>query len=120
MIKLERIEDFALFLFLHVGRVDGSLHPNERDAILEKMAEIFPGDAYINEKLSTMEKEYSAMGYSSSENLLKDSLSSFSTIDSITKNKIHQGLYAVINANGRVSEEETQALRFFKGWLTAS
>lgn len=116
--NLEQIEDFTLFLFLHLGRVDGSLHPNERDTILEKMAEIFPGKSDLNESLTEMEKEYSALGYVNSEDLLKNSLAKFSQLASNTKSKIHQALYDIINANGRVSEEETKTLQFLKTWLT--
>lgn len=119
MNELENFEDFTLLLLLHMGHVDGSLHPNERDAILERMRELFPGYALLNEKLAEMELRYGKLGHSRAEDLLKLRLPKFSDIDPIKKKEIYTALFDIINANGRVNEEETQTLKVFKSWLTS-
>ena len=119
MNELENFEDFTLFLLLHMGHVDGSLHPNEKDTILERMRELFPGYALLNEKLVEMELRYGKLGYTRAEELLKLSLPKFSDIDPIKKKEIYAALFDIINANGRVNEEETNTLKVFKVWFTA-
>jgi hypothetical protein len=119
MIEINQLQDFTLLLFLHFGRVDGSLHPNEKDVILEKMAEIFPGESFWEERLIEMDKEYNLLGIANSEDLLRSHLPKFGSAPATTKNSIHVALYDIINANGRVSEEETTALHVFKDWLTS-
>ena len=119
MNELENLEDFTLFLLLHIGHVDGSLHPNEKDTILERMRELFPGYALLNEKLREMELMYGKLGHSRAEDLLKLRLPKFSDIDPIKKKEIYAAFFDIINANGRVNEEETHTLQVFKGWFTA-
>ena len=119
MNELENLEDFTLFLLLHMGHVDGSLHPNEKDTILERMRELFPGYTLLNEKLAEMELMYGKLSFGRAEELLKISLSKFFHIDPAKKKEIYAALFDIINANGRVNEEETQTLQLFKGWLTS-
>ena len=118
MNALENIESFALFLFLHMARVDGSLHPNERDTILEKMTELFTGSSF-NEKLTEMELYCSQLKNGVSEIILKEGLQKFSNIDPVKRREIYAVLFDIINANGRVNEEETQTLQVLKPWFTA-
>ncbi len=114
---LEQIEGFTLFLLLHMGRVDGSLHPNERDTILEKMKELFPENSSYEQTLTVMELQYSQLKYGGAEAILKEGFRKFSQIDPLKRKEIYTALFDIINANGRVNEEETQTLQIFKSWL---
>ena len=118
MNTLEQIEDFTLFLFLHMARVDGSLHPNERETIIEKMRELF-SDSSFDGKLETLELSYEKLRYGAAEELLKDGFNRFSTADPSIRKEIYVALFDIINANGRVNEEETQVLHIFKSWFTS-
>jgi uncharacterized tellurite resistance protein B-like protein len=118
MSELETIEDFSLLLLLHMGHVDGSLHPNERQTITERMEEIFP--AYlIEERSQSMEEAYKKLGPARAEDLLLSSLTRFSATRPETRKEIFAALFDIINANGRVDSEETHTLQVFKSWLLA-
>lgn len=119
MTQLDLLEDFALLLFIHLARVDGSMHPNERDVILVRMGELFPHEPSWTDRLAEMEKVYGSIGQSNAEALLREQLPKFQNADSAVKGIIHIALYDIINANGRVSEEEIETLQLFKGWLTS-
>ncbi|CAN5325551.1 hypothetical protein BH09BAC3_BH09BAC3_12630 [soil metagenome] len=117
--ELNSIEDFTLLLLFHMASVDGSLHPNERDTILERMKELFPGDESINGKLLALESQYAKLGDAKAEALLKDSAKKFSEINQAMKTAIYSALFDIINANGKVNYEETQALKIYKELLGA-
>jgi uncharacterized tellurite resistance protein B-like protein len=120
METLELFEDFILFLFIHVARADGSLHPNERDVILQKMSEIISAEANWAQRLEDMDRKYTALGVTAAETLLKDSLSRFAHHDPAVRSRIHQAVYDIVNANGQVHAEEIKTLRVFKNWLTSA
>ncbi|MBY0434508.1 MAG: TerB family tellurite resistance protein [Cyclobacteriaceae bacterium] len=114
--NVERLEDFTLLLFIYMACVDGSLHPNEREAILEKMNELFP-DQSFQEAIHTCEQQYNAMGFQRAEILLAENAPRFSDIPAEQKNKIYAGLFDIINSDGKVSEQETKNLPILKGWI---
>lgn len=114
--NVERLEDFTLLLFIHMACVDGSLHPNEREAILERMNELFPGQS-SHEAILTCEQQYKAMGFQRAEILLAENALRFSDIPVEQKNKIYAGLFDIINSDGKVSEQETKNLPILKGWI---
>ncbi|MEJ0057428.1 MAG: TerB family tellurite resistance protein [Bacteroidota bacterium] len=116
--ELNTIEDFTLLLLFHMAHVDGSIHPNERDTILERMRNLFPNDPSIDQKAMSIEREYSSLGDMRAEILLKESMLKFNNADAGTKKEIYSALFDIINANGKVNQEETQVLRLFKDWLT--
>lgn len=119
MITLNLFEDFTLLLFIHLARIDGSMHPNEKDVILESMNELFPKETSWTERFAEMDREYNALGNVNASELLNENLDKFHHTDPGVKAKVLVVLYDIINANGRVSEEEIQALQDFKGWLTS-
>src|SRR5436190_2624710 len=118
MVGLEKLEGFTLFLFLHMGRVDGSLHPNERDTIVEKMNELFPTHPLDEADLLDMEEKYALLKYGVAETLLREGFVRFSGEDATKRKDIYTALFDIINANGRVNEEEKQTLQIFKPWCT--
>ncbi len=119
MDRFHRLEDYILFLFLHLASVDGSLHPNERETILEKMNELFPENSQVEEKLNTLDAEYRKLGPATVEELLTESWPTFSPMAQELKNKIYVDLFDIINSDARVNEEETRVLKIFKPWLTS-
>jgi uncharacterized tellurite resistance protein B-like protein len=119
MITLDLFEDFILLLFIHLARVDGSMHPNEKDVILERLHELFPVETYWTERLEEMDRSYNTMGTINAETLLKETLPKFEQTHSATKAIVYAAMYDIINANGRVNEEEIKVLHIFRGWLTS-
>ena len=117
--ELHSVEEFTLLLFFHMAHVDGSIHPNERDTILERMKSIFPDDAIVDQKVMSVEREYSSLGDIRAETLLKEGMLKFADVDAGMRKEIYSALFDIINANGKVNQEETQVLRLFKDWLTA-
>jgi uncharacterized tellurite resistance protein B-like protein len=117
MIGLEKLEGFTLFLLLHMGRVDGSLHPNERDTIVEKMNELFPAEPFDESALEEMEQQYAQLKYGAADSLLQEGMKRFSGEDPIKRKEIYAALFDIINANGRVNQEEKQTLQIFKPWF---
>ncbi len=113
----ENLEDFILFVFLHMGSVDGSLHPNERETILEKIKELFPDTTDFDQKFTQMESVYRQSGSEQAESMIKKTSASFSQIEPSLRAGIYAALFDIINANGRVHSEETQTLRILKSWL---
>ena len=118
MDNIHSLEEFTRLLFLHLASVDGSLHPNERETIIEKMNDLFPGNQH-EEKLITLEAEYKKLGFAVAEEVLTDNWSSFSSIDQEMKKKLYANLFDIINSDARVNEEETRVLRILKTWLTS-
>ncbi len=113
----ESIEDFTLLLLFHMAHVDGSIHPNERDTIFERMTELFPGYFSVEENLMDIELQYPRLGDERVESMLKSSITKFSDVDPLKRKDIYAALFDIINANGRVNQEETTALQVFKSWL---
>lgn len=118
MSELDTIEDFSLLLLLHMGHVDGSLHPNERETITDRMREIFPSYP-TEERLHSMEQAYRKMGDARVEDLLLSSLTRFAATTLETRKQIFAALFDIINANGRVDTQETHTLGVFRKWLLA-
>jgi uncharacterized tellurite resistance protein B-like protein len=116
MSELETIEDFSLLLLLHMAHVDGSLHPNERETIIERMKEMFP-EYLIEVRVRTIEQAYQKLGSVRAEDLLLSSLTRFAATTSEKRKEIFAALFDIINANGRVDTSETHTLQVFKSWL---
>ena len=119
MTELQKIEEFTLFILLHMGHVDGSLHPNERDTIVDRMKQLFPEHPSVEESLIEMEVHYRSLKYGSAEIILKEGFQKFSHVDPAKRLEIYASIFDIINANGRINEEETQTLQFMKTWFTA-
>lgn len=116
MTELNTIEDLSLLLLLHMGHVDGSLHPVERETVIQRMKEIFPTYP-VEEHVGLMESSYKKMGTARAEELLLSSLAKFSGIPSQKRKEIFIALFDILNANGRVDTQETHTLQVFKSWL---
>ncbi|HRI78828.1 MAG TPA: hypothetical protein PLR06_04765 [Cyclobacteriaceae bacterium] len=117
MSDLNNLEDFVRLTFLHLACVDGSLHPNERDTIIEKMTEFFPEVTGHEEKLAAAESEYKKLGNTAVEELLTHSWWQHASLDPALKQKLFANLFDIINSDARVNEEETRVLRIMKKWL---
>ena len=117
MIDLNKLEDFVRLIFLHLACVDGSLHPNERETIIEKMLELFPDQPGQEEKLIALETEYKKIGYAAAEELITDQWPKYAALGPELKQKLYVNLFDIINSDARVNEEETRVLRILKTWL---
>src|SRR5882757_9781207 len=93
------LEDYILFLFLHLACVDGSLHPNERETILEKMNDRFPETSNHEEKLVNTESEYRKLGNIRAEELLTEGWGQFSSISQEMKTRLYADLFDIVNSD---------------------
>ena len=117
MAEFDRLEDFTLFLFLHMARADGSVHPNEKETIHEKMNEIFPGNHDYQPAWNKLESLHEKSGPAGAEELLKSNWLRFSSMDESMKQRIFTALFDILNANGRVDPGETQTLKSIRSWM---
>jgi uncharacterized tellurite resistance protein B-like protein len=117
MNEFDQLEDFTLFLFLHMARADGSVHPNEKETIHEKMKEIFKVETIAPSKWMAMESLHEKSGQEASEVFLKNNWLRFTQADPDLKKKIYEALFDILNANGRVDSGEMQTLKSVRSWL---
>ena len=113
---LTRDEDYMMFLCIHLASVDGSLHPNERETIQERMVEWFQ-DISVEKKFDDMETYYNTLGFSVAEELLIQGWTKFSAISPDIKAKLFPVLIDIINSDARVHEEETRFFKTVREWL---
>lgn len=118
MDRFNQPEDFALFLFLHLASVDGSLHPNERETILERMNELFPGHSFET-RLEEQIALYQKTGSEAAGDLLKENWAQFASLDTTRKAKLFAVLFEIANSDARVHEEETRALKLIRSWINS-
>src|SRR5262245_2544904 len=117
MVKIDSLEDFALLILAHMATVDGSLHPTERDTILMKMQEIFPQISETEQRLDQAFDLLRKLGKDLSEQAIDENASQLTTLTAEQKEILYVFLFDVLNADGRVNEEETRMLRKLKGFL---
>lgn len=117
MIDARNIEDFSLLVLVHMASVDGTIHPTEQDAIVEKVRELFPHLKTIEDRLALISQAIKKMGKESSEKMIEENLDQLHTLSSGQKKTFYALLFDVINADGRVNEEETRTLRMLKSFF---
>src|SRR5690606_23821696 len=106
--------DFILFLYVHIARVDNTYDPKEIAAIKSKMARLFPDGTDLEKKLYLALKEYNAFDQSKISELCKDSFSFFNENSDGESTRFFDDAQAIINADGKVLQSETDALQTLK------
>lgn len=117
MIDARNIEDFSLLVLVHLASVDGSIHPTEQDAIVEKVRELFPDMTTIEDRLALVTETIKKMGKESSEKMIEENLGQLKILSPGQKQTFYTLLFDIINADGRVNEEETRTLRMLKSFF---
>lgn len=120
MIDARNIEDFSLLVLVHMASVDGSIHPTEQDAIVEKVGELFPYLKTIEDRLARVSQAIKKMGKESSEKMIEENLEQLKTLSPGQKQIFYTLLFDVINADGRVNEAETRTLKMLKAFFVTT
>jgi uncharacterized tellurite resistance protein B-like protein len=110
-------DDFVLLILVHMATVDGSLHPTEHDAIVANVQELFPMMNDFGARYRQIEKDVKRGGKDLSEQIIRDHMDTLNSLTGVQKMKLYRVLFDVLNADGRVNEEETRVLRLLKSAL---
>jgi len=114
MVIHKTFSDFVLYLFVHMAYADGALHPDEENAILEKMNRHFPIEGDHKVKFDKAVVDYQKINPSENHAIIKDSFKHFDHIRFSQRYKIYTDMYDIIQADGKIQESETKAINELK------
>ena len=106
-------EHFAMLLLVHLASVDGSLHPAEEDVILNEGKGLFKSYD-VSTLLQSTREHWSRLGMANAIAKIDDDLQLLRSLNEAQRNRLYSLLFDVINADGRVREEETTLLKKVK------
>jgi len=107
--------DFVLFLYVHMAHADGDFHETELTLVREKMIKLYhPETIDLDSKLKEAIDQYTAFKKSDLNKLFRDTFDHFRNVRFDQKYKIYADLYDIIQADGKVVEAETKALKELK------
>jgi hypothetical protein len=109
MIIHKTLQDFIVFLYVHISQADNSYDPNEMAIIKSKMKHLFPAGTDIEQKLYMTIREYNTFDRSKLNDLFKGSIEHFGKEGALT-NAVHSDLNDIIMADGKVKADETRSL----------
>lgn len=107
------LQDFILFLYVHMSRADDSYDPSEMAAIKVKMNTLFANGTDLEKKLYLTIRDYNSFDKSKLNELFSDSIQHFSK-DSTVDNRLFSDLREIVQADGKVDQSETNALDALK------
>ncbi|MBS1543272.1 MAG: TerB family tellurite resistance protein [Bacteroidetes bacterium] len=106
-------EHFAMLLLVHLASADGSLHPAEEDVILKEGTSLFNSHDVASLLASTRE-HWTRLGMVNAMAEIDENLLLLGSLNEAQRNRLYSLLFDVINADGRVREEETTFLKKVK------
>jgi len=109
MIIHKTLQDFIVFLYVHISQADNAYDPNEMALIKSKMRHLYPSDTDIEQKLYLTIREYNAFDRSKLTDLFKSSVEHFGKDGSLDAT-VREDLNDIIMADGKVKAEETSSL----------
>jgi uncharacterized tellurite resistance protein B-like protein len=107
------LQDFILFLYVHMSRADDSYDPSEMAAIKSKMNGLFAEGTDLERKLYVTIREYNSFDKTKLTELLSDSITHFSN-DATADPQLFADLKEIIQADGKVDQSEMNALEALK------
>lgn len=113
MILHNNLNDFILFLYVHMSEADSSYDPKEIAVIKTKMAGLFSEGVDFEQKLYTTLREYNTFDKANLNQLINDSFSHFENSDA-TRNKLINDLQEIVNADGKIDPAEGKAFNVLK------
>lgn len=119
MYPQKSLEELSLFIVLYMAFVDGVVHPTELEAIHSKAKELFPQVGSLDETMLAVSGSIRKMGKEAAEKYIEDNMGSLSHLLPAQRSALLQILLDVINADGRVDEQETRTFRKLRSVLTA-
>jgi len=114
MVIHNSFNDFVLFLYVHMAHSDGESHDLEKGVILQKMSKIYPADSNLDQLFENALKEYKGIEKSKVTEIIRATFKHFDQIKFNQKYKVYTDMYDIINADGKVHESETKALKELK------
>jgi uncharacterized tellurite resistance protein B-like protein len=106
--------DFALFLYIHMALVDGSLHAEEESVILDKLTKLFPQEGNPKKKFDEAVAAYKNFDTSTMDEFVLHSFKHFKHVKFAQRYKVYTDMYDIIHADGKVDETETVAINALK------
>lgn len=110
----ESFSDFVLFLYIHMAFSDGTLHPDEKLVILDKLTKLFPLEGNPKKKFDDAVAAYKKFDKSTLDEFIHVSFKNFSQVKFAQRYKIYTDMYDIVHADGKVDEQETVALETLK------
>ena len=114
MVIHNSFNDFILFLYVHMSKVDNTYDPNELAVIKTKMTKLFDAGTDIEQKLYITLRQYNAFDKTKLKALFEDSLSHFNKDGTLQKKNIFADLQEIIQADGKIDNTESKALNALK------
>jgi len=114
MLSFQTFDELAAYLLLYVARVDGQIHYLEEATLKELLGSLTQDDA----KIQNAQSIFQANPNVKIEQLLSDHKALIQNEPQDRRQQLIEALFAVVNSDGRVQEEETGALRVIRVALT--
>lgn len=109
MIIHKTLQDFIVFLYVHISQADNAYDPNEMALIKAKMKKLYPAETDIEQKLYTTIREYNTFDRSKLNDFFKTSIAHFGKEGALDAT-VHADLNDIILADGKVRADETRSL----------
>ncbi len=116
MIAFQSFDELAAYLLVYVARVDGQIHYLEEATLKELLGSLSPDDA----KLQRAQSTFQAHPNVKIEQVLSANESVIAQTQLEQRQQLIEALFAVVNSDGKVQGEETEALRTIRKALTVS
>ena len=109
MVIHKTLQDFIVFLYVHISQADNSYDPNEMSLIKSKMKKLYTAETDIEQKLYTTIREYNTFDRAKLNDLFKQSIEHFGK-EGALEATVHADLNDIILADGKVKADETRSL----------
>jgi uncharacterized tellurite resistance protein B-like protein len=93
---------------------DGESHDLEKGVIIEKMTKLFPPESNLEKLFDDAVKQYRSIDKSNVTEIIRATFKHFDQVKFTQKYKVYTDMYDIINADGKVHESETKALKELK------
>lgn len=110
MVIHKNLQDFILFLYVHISSSDSNYDPAEMAVIKSKMTGLFPDGVDLEKKLYTTIREYNSFDKRKLEELFSESIEHFKSGYPIPDNNLFADIQEIIRADGKVRVKEVDAL----------
>lgn len=109
MIIHKTLQDFIVFLYVHISQADNTYDPKEMATIKSKMKRLFPAGTDIEQKLYTTIRDYNTFDRAKLGDLFRSSIEQFGK-EGALDSAFHDDLNDIILADGKIKADETRTL----------
>ena len=114
MVIHNSFNDFVLFLYVHMANSDGESHDLEKGVIIGKMTKLYPPESNLDKIFDDAMEQYRSINKSNVVDIIRATFKHFDQVKFAQKYKVYTDMYDIINADGKVHESETKALKELK------